>query len=79
MNLESVRYKRCTECGRFHPMAHIVPNIIVERKDYIADNYKAHKNKRCSPCIRAEIERLKTNGSREAMTRMCKLQKQVTA
>ena len=73
------KYRKCSECGRGFPGAHVSPNVIGNRKDYLVDEYKAHKNKRCIPCIRAEIERLKENGSREAMTRMCKLQKQVTA
>jgi len=73
------KYRKCSECGRGFPGAHVSPNVIGNRNDYLVNTYKAHKNRRCPMCIRKEIEALHKNGSREAMTRMCKLQKQMTA
>lgn len=79
MKLEKVKYRKCIECGRGFPGAHVVANMVKGHKDYLVDDYKAHRNKRCPMCIRAEIERLKNNGSRGALARVKKLQRMVAA
>jgi len=61
MTLDEVEYKKCEQCGRAYPMAHIKEagkHPIGE--DPPPDEFIKHDNPSCIPCIRKLIRSVKT-------------------
>jgi len=55
MNLDEVKYRRCSKCRKSMPLAHYVPKVYESNKNAV-DEFAEHSNTLCQPCIRAEIE-----------------------
>lgn len=73
------KYRKCTECGRGFPGAHMQPKMVGGRPDFIAGKCKPNKNKRCNVCIRKELAAIENADTVKCRDRVNTLQRMLVA
>jgi hypothetical protein len=50
MKLSEIKYRRC-KCGTRFPLASLKSPKITDSEEVLPDEYVAHENKMCRPCM----------------------------